>query len=334
MKIFRINTVYRQTAPDAEGHGGGGKPADPVATEEPAPEPPKDDGDDTIPPEAEDFWATLDKEFDGEDSEPAPSTPPAAEDPPKPPAEEEEPAPAEPEPAPEPEPPAPEPEPTPPEQPTEEPTPEVTPPVETPPEKTEEQLTAERTQQRDEFMERIQQHYALSDEEKLQMVTDPGTGFVKVMSRMYADMWYGFQHLVQQQMPQMVETGLKEVEERNEYVDKFFQAWPKLNRTEHGKTVAEVARVYSQTNPNATEEQVVKFVGMQTMLMHNIAPDMVQTPQGQPPAQPSPPATPPAEPSIPPHQPAAVHGSPPPAPAPGNEWEQYAEELLEDDANY
>jgi hypothetical protein len=330
MKKFRINRVYRQTAPDAEGHGGGSGPAEPPETpaEEPTSEAPPDDGNDRIP-EGESLWETLSREIDDDDSledEPTspPETPPADDEDETPPESPAETPPAE----------------TPPETPPEEPAPE-TPPAEQPPreetppaepESPQPSFEEQRAEAKKKMQESILKHYNFSDEDALRFVTDPKS-FLDMQARMWTDMWYGMQDFLTQQMPEYIDQGMQEREARNEYVDKFFEAWPKLNRKDHGATVAQVAKTYSQVNPGATEEEVVRFVGMQAMLMHGMSPDMTPVQETTPPAAPpqTPPATPPAEPPAPGYQPPSPSGAGG-KPSSGNIWEAMAEELLEDDS--
>ena len=332
-----ITAEYRQQSPDAENHHGGGgseTPPEIAAEEAPAPEI-ADDGNDHIEPE-EDLWASLSKDDDDDlidevstppvDEGTPPETPPAdVETPPdaEPPAEE---PPAETPPAETPpeEPPA---ETPPAEQPT---TPEPEPTPEPSPEDQEAQIEAAKETMRENF----KKHYVMTDEEALRLVTDPAKAFPEYMAKMWTDMWFGIQGAMQQQMPQLIESNLQVVEQRNEGVKTFFNAWPKLNQKDHGKDIATVAKLYSQINPNATDEEVSKHVGMQVMLMHGIAPDLqpVETPAGEPPA--TPPETPPATPQQP-YQPASVNGAIAPQQSDSdNIWTGFAEELLEDDSNY
>jgi len=339
MNIRNITHVYRQTA--GEDGGSAGTPAEtppveaPVAASpptetppEPTPTPPPvDDGTADHIPEVN-LWDDLSRDTDDDaDSivEVVSPTPVPEETPPAP-ASDEPPAPAETPavetPSVEPVVPAAETPPSPEVQPTPV-TPE--PPVTTEP--SAEELVAADTKARDEMRERIEKHYPMSEAESLQLLSDPGTFLPKYQARMWTDMWYAMQTMISNSMPQLIQSNLKEVEEQKGYVDEFFNAWPKLNQKEHGKTVAQVSKVYSQVNPGASTEEVTKFVGMQVMLHHGIAPDLVpvDTPPGAP-------ATPVAPPATPPFQPAAVNAAPAAQQSDSdNLYTDMAEELLEDD---
>jgi len=331
MKIFGKTHVYRETAGDEDKAPTGTPAPEPEVVETPpeaSSETPPDEGNDRIPEEVN-LWEQLSKDDDDDSSEDEssalPETPPEV-----PPAKEEPPTPAE-TPAEE----------TPPETPTE--TPVETPPepqpteTETPvppetPSPTDEELAKQTEAAKASMKDAFKKHYNLSDEDKLRMVTEPDF-VLDLQSRMMTDFWFGMQKWIELQMPQMVQQNIQVVESQNEQVDDFFKAWPKLDRKTHGKTVSQVAKTYAQVNPNATPEEVTRFVGMQTMLLHGIAPDLeAVSPTGQPAVPP--PAAPPQTPSAPGYQPPAVNAAKAQQSGEGNLWEGMAEELLEDDSNY
>lgn len=318
MKIYDITGIYRQEAAEEEKVVS----ATPEDTSEDTP--PVDDGNDHIP--ETNLWDSLSKDDEDDDDLPEveDSTPPVVEEPdaPQPPVAEEPSTPAEP-------PADPPPSETPEvkaETPEVQPTPVAPEPTVTPGPSTED-LKAADTKARQAMQTKISEHYKMTEEESLQLLSDPGKFLPKYQARMWTDMWYAMQGMLKQSMPGLIQSNLRQVEEQSTQVDTFFEAWPKLNKKDHGITVAQVAKVYSQVNPQATTEEVTKFVGMQVMLHHGMSPDLT-------PAAPSTtpdPATPPAA----PYQPAAVNA----APAAqrlnsGNSWEQMAEELEEDDLNY
>jgi len=346
MKNVDITHVYRETAPDAEGNVVSATPApspepDPATTPEVTPDPvvPEDTGQDTIP-EEDNLWTKLSKEIDADDSadsdigdaldapvpeetpppapaepEPDPAAEPPAETPPvEPPAE---PAPVEPAPVIPPVEPAPEVQPTP------EPEPEPAPQVG----ESEEEHAARRTK-----METgLQTHFAISDDEALQLVTNARDVFPKLQARMFTDMWMSVEKLIDNRLPGVIEDTTSMMKVRDEKVDDFFRVWPKLNKVTHGQQVGEVSRVFSQVNPTATEAEVIQHVGMQVMLMNKIAPDMAPVGE-QPPGTPAAAVVPP-EPTPTPYQPAAVNGVPAPQlSASDNEFTRMSYELDEDDS--
>lgn len=322
MKIHDITRIYRQK----EGEEDAVVSAEPEVT--PEPDPPVDDGNDLIP--EPNLWDALSKDEDDVDSpEVEDSPPPVVEEPeaPQPPVAEDPPTPAEPsaEPVaakedvvpPVVEPVAPEVQPTP-----------VAPePTVTPVEPTTAELAATDLKNREEMQAKISEHYKMTEEESLQLLSDPGVFLPKYQARMWTDMWYAMQTMLQQSMPSLIQNNLRQVEEQNSHVDDFFSAWPKLNKKDHGTTVAQVAKVYSQVNPNATTEEVTKFVGMQAMLHHGMSPDLA-------PVDPSAPAPVPAEPTPAPYQPAAVNAAPAAQRLNSdNVWAAMSEELDEEDSN-
>jgi hypothetical protein len=275
----------------------------------------------TIADEEPNLWEALSadiEEDDSDDSMIGDEPEPPVEEPLEPPVVPEEPEvvpPVVPEPEPEAEPPAVPETPPEPEPPVEQPTPEDIAPEPVPP--TEEQVA----EQRRELEGRLETRFAITDEEALQMVTEPGKVFPKLQARMFADMWTHFTQMMREHLPEAIEHNVRTMESRDEKVNSFFTAWPKLSKATHGKAVSQVAKLYSGINPNATEADIIKYVGMQVMMMHNLTPD-----SAAPPADDTP-ATPP----VVPFQPASVNGGQVPSQQSDNIWSGMAEELLEDD---
>ena len=318
-----INAELREETPSAEEPAAPtGTPPPPPPPEEtpPEPTPPVDEGKDVIPDE-EDLWADMAQDDEAsEDLETEePVTPPAVEEPtPTPPVEPtvepdaEPPAPTEPVATPPVE--------TPPVVPEEQPPATPPEPTVTPP--TEEETQAAHKLQMDDTITALTARFQISEEESLQLVTEPGKVFPKLQARMFADMWEHMTAMIRQNLPAAIEYHTQAREVQNKEVDSFFARWPKLNRAEHGATVAKVSGVFNQLNPNATEEDILNHVGMQTMMLHGIAPDMIPAPPTE---------TPSATPPLAPHVPAAVNGGrPAPTQQSVNIWTEMSEEIDDD----
>ncbi len=318
-----INSEYRDPATAAESPPAGGDevPVTPVVeASEVAPVAditPVDNGQDTIP--EVNLWDSLSDDMD-EPEDAVPEDSPVAKVEPEPVAEEvtQPPAVEEPKPAIETKVEVP-PEVTPPVvpaaeiQPTKEP--EPTPQVAPPPE-------VDIAEQRAHMTTRLEEHYQLSEEDSLQMVTDPGKALPKIQARMFSDMWWNMTTMIRNSLPTVIESTLRDVKVRDEKVDSFFKQWPKLNKVEHGTSVAQVAKVFAQVNPDATEADVIKHVGMQVMLMAGMSPEMT-------PVNPAEPVVADTPAPLPPHRPAAVNalGG---AQQPSNIWAQMSEDLDDD----
>lgn len=329
-----INGVYRESVPDPENNPPAAGPVEPTpeqmavidpdavapaAADEPAPE-----------PEEVSLWDQLDRDMDEPDDDDEELESLIADEPldvPEP--EETTPeAPAEPEVVPEVDPPA---EPVAadtavPEEPVATPTPEEPEPEPTP-QITEEQRAENYAARRTEIETNLTTRFGITDDEALQLVTNPSEVFPKLQARMFADMWLNVEAMVDQRLPRVIEATSRDMKVRDEKVNDFFKAWPKLNRKEHGAQVAQVAAVFSQVNKGATEAEVIKNVGMQVMMMAGIAPDLTEVPPA------TPPGTPPAEePTLPPHRPAAVNGAPSaPQQSSDNLYENMSYELDDDE---
>lgn len=304
-----INNEYREEVAAGDEAGGGGE----------APPAPVTEPEDTIPEETS-LWDELSSDVDETETEDSDdSTDLASPDPEVIPE-----ATAEPEPEPIADPPAVEPEPVaaaavaepiPEVQPIPEPTPE--PVVQPPLEPTAEDMAKARADTEAALAER----YSLSEDEALQLMTDPAKVFPKLQARLFNDMWEHMTKLIRDNLPEAIQYNVREMESRNEKVDTFFEAWPKLNRKEHGDTISQVAKVYTQVNPKATEEQLIRHVGLQAMLLHGITPDV---PSDQS-ANSAVTAT-----VVPPRQPAAVNGGSRPQISSDNIWESMSEDMEDD----
>lgn len=300
MKNFNITNVYRDEVPNPEDAVASATPAPVIPTEEPAAVVPDDDGQDTIPEDAN-LWDQLNNDLDNVDEELEDLLEEEGLDEPEPTVTPE--APAAPEPEPAAETPA-EAEPTAadtavPVEPVVQPTPEE-PEPEPIPQQTVEQQAEARAARTTELETNLEARFNISSEEALQLVTDPGKAFPKLQARMFTDMWIAVEQLIDQRLPSVIESTTRTMKVRDEKVNDFFAAWPKLDRKKHGQQVSDVSRVYAQVKTNATEAEVIQHVGMQVMMMNGIVPDDVTiTPVVEDPSQV--PATP--------HRPAAVNGA-------------------------
>lgn len=286
---------------------------EPVVTPEVTETPPIDTGDDNVT--EPNLWESLSEELDADDldegqdlEEPVVPPAPPAEDEPTPPVE----TPAVETPAVTPETPATPPAETPPVVQPEEP-PVVTPTV------TPEATEAEVKVQHEKFMDDLATHYSLTDAEATQMVTAPEVVLPKMLARVFVDVQKSVLATVRTHLPDAIRQNAQLSQARESKASTFFDAWPKLNKAAHGTDIATAVKIYAALHPKATDEDLIRDVGMQVMMKHKLTPDE-ETP------------TPPVEetPPVPPRIPASVHGAAP-TPNVGNMWENMSQELLEED---
>lgn len=225
-------------------------------------------------------------------------------------AEEPEPEPApEPEPEPEPEPaqeeePEPEPEPT-----TEEPEPEPEPSAE------------EEEQRRQEYVTAVEQHFSVDDETIMEFERDPGKVLPKLMAQVYMDTMSQVNRLLSDQLPQRIEQVNEVQRVRAERLERFYKAWPQLQRGEaaHQKVLGRISQAWRQLNPQGSEEDFIQEVGAQTVLALKL-PITTEEPEPEP------------EPEVAPHHLSGGGSSPAvvETPAPQNEFTEIAEEIIRD----
>lgn len=111
-----------------------------------------------------------------------------------------------------------------------------------------------------------QQSYGLSPEEADAIATDPVTVIPKMMARVHVNAVSAVLSHVAQQLPGVILGVMQQRDVNRQNEDKFFSAWPQLNRDKHGQAVASIARVYRQMNPNADSETFIKQVGAQAVV--------------------------------------------------------------------
>lgn len=282
MKI-KYGEVHFIHAPEEETGGAGG-----TASE------------DVVP---EDLWEGLAEDLENPEAgteEPEAQEPetPAEPETPETPEEGEEETPPEPEPEPEPEPAPAEPEPA---QPVEQvPTPE--------------ELSA----QQEQILGALEQRFQMTEEESLQLLQDPAKVMPKLQARLFIDTFQTVMETMQQMLPNAIESTLQVSQVRQEKVNNFFETWPKLDKAKHGADIARAAQVYATLNPDATEEELIRDVGLQVMAKHGIP--LVEEPAPEPQPEETPP----------PRQPSAVHNRGSSGGA-LNLYEAMSEELLSDD---
>lgn len=155
------------------------------------------------------------------------------------------------------------------------------------------------------------QHYALDEETAEALAADASTVIPKLMARVQMDaVQVSLSHMAAN-LPRMVEQALKMRETDNSAEEKFFEAWPQLDRTKHTVTVQKLGAAYRQMNPTATLDEFIQHVGASTMVAHKISPEPVT------PVTPEPAAAQPAK----PFKPA---GSSPPSGSPAPQTNPFA----------
>lgn len=224
---------------------------------------------------------------------------------------------------------------TPPEE-AEEEEPEVTEDVEIPAveEATEETRTSDEiktevVKARETARENLVDSFKWTEDQEADFEADPG----KVMSNMAADLFLDLYDSISQtlrtQMPGMVSGIIAQADAVRQNEQRFYNAWPKLAKPEFRATIDRISTTYRQQNPTMDNETAVKEIGAQAWVALRLPiEELVAQSQAVAPEITSPVV-------VPLHVPASAGNAPVAARAPvtdtGNEYEQLANELLQDD---
>lgn len=112
--------------------------------------------------------------------------------------------------------------------------------------------------------------YQLSQEDLDGLSVNPEKTVPKLLAQVHVNAVQGVLRHVTQNLPGMLNSMLQVREISQQRENKFWSAWPALDKSKHAGQVMQVARVFRQMNPTATEEDFVRHVGAQVMLMNNL----------------------------------------------------------------
>lgn len=107
--------------------------------------------------------------------------------------------------------------------------------------------------------------YALSQEEKDGLDTNAMATVPKLLSRVHLEGTKNTLKLISTLVPALVSKGVSDVlqqrERGSEALKEFFDTWPALNAREHTTLVNDFAKLYRASNPSASRQDAIKFVG-------------------------------------------------------------------------
>ena len=108
------------------------------------------------------------------------------------------------------------------------------------------------------------QKFQLSPAEREALEVDAVGVLPKIMARVYFEATVNGLQQLANMVPRMVEHVANERLAENSAETDFHTEWPNIDRNNpvHMKTVAQLAASYRQMNPNASQQDAVKFVGM------------------------------------------------------------------------
>lgn len=122
-------------------------------------------------------------------------------------------------------------------------------------------------------------HYKLSEEDMIQIDSNPQEALPRMMARVYMDAVSAAITQVLTYLPQTMRQVTEQERINNESESAFFSKWPALK--EKKEAVLSIGQVYRQMNPRATAEQFINEVGAAAMMSLRLDPS-----QGTQPAAP------------------------------------------------
>lgn len=104
----------------------------------------------------------------------------------------------------------------------------------------------------------METEYALSDEDKNALISEPDTVIPKLAARMHVRMQVQMAQQLSQVLPQMISQQINQASKVQRLESQFFSEYPALNKPEFRQTVAESLAMVRQFNPNAKREDVMR----------------------------------------------------------------------------
>ena len=80
-------------------------------------------------------------------------------------------------------------------------------------------------------------------------------------------------------VPMMIERHARVTQRHTQNEDKFYSAWPGLDRVKHGETVRKYGAVYRAMNPQATLDKMIADLGPMVMMAAGVQPPLPGQPQ-------------------------------------------------------
>lgn len=151
-------------------------------------------------------------------------------------------------------------------------------------------------------LEMASQIFALSDSEKEALETDVIGTIPKLLARVFVKSQQNLLAQMGSMIPIMMQRQMEMMKRHTANEEKFYAAWPGIDRSKYHDSVMKYAAVYRQMHPQASLDQMIADLGPMIMMAHKIVPQMSgQVAGGRSPANPA-------------HNAGANGRSPPPAP--------------------
>lgn len=203
-----------------------------------------------------------------------------------------------------------------------------------PPEKTAEELLSDRQaeakaqadvwkEQRKTVRDQIIAGIQYTEEQVEQLQTDPQVILKEMAADLFLDIHEAIMVSVQRQLPSWIQFNQVQTTAADKSVAAFQKEWPSLDMTKKdvSEAINRVGKTYRELNPKATADQFIREVGAQASIALRIPlpGQLKDVPAAQAPAAQAP------------HKPIQPTHVQAPASQPQGDWEELAEEFLQDD---
>lgn len=126
--------------------------------------------------------------------------------------------------------------------------------------------------------------YALTDEERVALDTDPGTALPKFMAKLHMEITQNVLGVIAQNLPPTIHGVLAAQRRNDEAAEEFWQAWPELNKTAHLSVVKQIGAQVAQLNPTMDRKSRIQQIGQLAVMQLGLLPQAQARLMGQKPA--------------------------------------------------
>ncbi|MHB0978386.1 MAG: hypothetical protein ACYC1K_03255 [Minisyncoccota bacterium] len=141
--------------------------------------------------------------------------------------------------------------------------------------------------QRESFLTELEQSYAMTEDEGLELLKSPETVLPKLAAQLQLNVMEQVIQQVASMLPQFMDSHVGQQKASADNRKSFFEAWPDLNKPEYEETLTRVALAYRQANPTASKEKTIKEIGAIAAITLGVVPNAQATPPVNPPVQPA-----------------------------------------------
>jgi hypothetical protein len=114
--------------------------------------------------------------------------------------------------------------------------------------------------------------FKLSQEDVEALETDAPAHIPKLLARVYHQAMVNMNSQLSRVIPAMIERREQVTKKNLASRNKFYAAWPDLKPELHSEVVDRYARLYRQTNPSASFDQMVQELGPLVMIAAKVVP--------------------------------------------------------------